>query len=244
MTIRRGKTNEYLRMTIDFTTPGCVKITMYDFIKKLLMKAPKEMRGKKATAAPEYLFKTIDSDAQLLNEKEKKIFHTLTATLLYLSQRGIPDLQLATAFLCTRVKPPNEYDWKKLTHPVKYLDGTSHLPLVLSTKDKATTIYIDGAHAVVHTDMKGHVGLYANEGRGAMYSSSSKIKLNTTSSTGETEIVSIGEKLPKSLWFRLFQIAQTGNVNEHTLMQDNQSAMLLENNGRFSVGKGSRHIDI
>ena len=27
-------------------------------------------------------------------------------------------------------------------------------------------------------------------------------------------------------------------------MQDNQSTMLLENNGRFSAGKGSRHIDI
>jgi len=69
-------------------------------------------------------------------------------------------------------------------------------------KNQATTIYIDGAHAV-HTDMKGHVGVYATKGQGAMYSSSSKIKLSTTSST-ETEVVSIGEKLPKSLWFRLF----------------------------------------
>ena len=146
LTIRRGKVNEYLGMTIDLTTKGCVKITMHDFIKKLLMKVPQEMRGKRATAAPEYLFKTTDEDPTLLNDEQKSTFHTITATLLYLSQRGRPDLQLATAFLCTRVKAPNEHDWKKLTHLVKYLDGTAHLPFVLSTKNQATTIYIDGAH--------------------------------------------------------------------------------------------------
>ena len=88
-------------MTIDFTIPGRVKITMYNFIKKLLMKVPQEMRGKKATAAPEYLFKTTNDDPRMLNDKQKGTFHTLTATLLYLSQRGRPDLQLAAAFLCT-----------------------------------------------------------------------------------------------------------------------------------------------
>jgi len=148
------------------------------------------------------LIKTTDEDPTLLNDEQRSIFHIITATLLYLSQQGRPVLQLATAFLCTRVKAPNEHAWKKLTHLVKYLDGTAHLPFVLSTKNQATTIYIDGAHAV-HTDMKGHVGVYATEGHGAMYSSSSKIKLNTASSS-ETEVVSVGEKLPKSLWFPLF----------------------------------------
>ena len=65
------------------------------------------------------------------------------------------------------VKGPNEHDWKKLTYLVKYLDGTVHLPLVLSTKNEAITIYIDVAHKV-HTNMKGHVGVCATEGRGAM----------------------------------------------------------------------------
>ena len=103
-------------------------------------------------------------------------------------------------------------------------------------------IYIDGAHAV-YADMKGHTGVYATEGSGAMYSASTKLKLNTISST-ETELVSVGEKLPKSLWFRLFRIAQGRNDDEDILMQDNQSCMLLENNGRYSAGKGSKHIDI
>jgi hypothetical protein len=91
--------------------------------------------------------------------------------------------------------------------------------------------------------MKGHVGLYASEGQGALMSTSTKCKLNTTSST-ETEIVSAGEKLPKCVWFRHFRIQQGGIPTEDVLHQDNQSAMLLKNNGIYSAGKGSKHIHI
>lgn len=58
------------------------------------------------------------------------------------------------------------------------------------------------------------------------------MKLNTISST-ESEVVSVGEKLPKCLWYQMFRIAQGGYANEDVLMQDNQSAILLENNGRY-----------
>jgi hypothetical protein len=120
--------------------------------------------------------------------------------------------------------------------------NTAYLPMILQCNGEGTCIYIDGAHGS-HADMKGHVGVFATEGKGAMYSSSNKLKLNTISLT-ETEVVSDGEKLPKSLWYRLFCIAQGGYANEDILMQDNQSAILLQNNGRYSVGKGSKHIDI
>ena len=81
------------------------------------------------------------------------------------------------------------------------------------------------------------------EGVSALYASSTKNKLNTTSST-ETEFVSVGEKLPKHLWYRNFRIEQGGNSQEDILYQDNQSAMLLQNNGRFSAKKGTRHVAI
>ena len=37
---------------------------------------------------------------------------------------------LAVAFLTTRVKAPNEDDWRKLRHLVEYLKSTRDLPLV------------------------------------------------------------------------------------------------------------------
>ena len=242
LSITRGNVHEYLGMTMDFSQSGDVEISMYDYVKKLINKLPPDMIGKKSTAAPEYLFRTDDANSKLLRKDQREMFHTLTATTLYLSQRGRPDLQLAVAFLCTRVKSPDEHDWKKLSHLMKYLQSTAHLPLVLRTNGQGSTIYMDGAHAV-HSDMKSHGGVFATEGKGAMISSSTKLRLNTLSST-ETELITVGEKISKSVWFRLFRIAQNGYSNEDTLMQDNQSAILLENNGRFSAGKGSKHIDI
>ena len=242
LTITRGKKHEYLGMSIDFSTPGQVMISMYDYVQKLINKLPNDMVGNKPTAAPEYLFKTDGVDSTLLLKSQAEEYHTLTATTLYLSQKTRIDLQLAISFLCTRVKYPDQHDWKKLTHLMKYLQGSAFLPLILKSDGKATRIYIDGSHAI-HADMRGHIGVYATEGKGAMYASANRMKLNTTSST-ESEVVAVGEKLPKCLWYRMFRIAQGGAGEEDVLMQDNQSAMLLQNNGRKSVGKGSRHIDI
>jgi len=242
LTIQRGKQHEYLGMSIDFGKQGSVMITMYDYVKKLINKLPDDMIGKRTTAAAEYLSKTDGNEPKLLEPEMAEQFHTLTATALYLSLRARVDLQLATGFLCTRVKAPDEHDWKKLAHMMKYLQTTAYLPMILSADGKGTTIYMDGAHAA-HSDMKGHAGVYATEGKGAIYSASTKLKLNTLSST-ETELVTVGEKLPKSLLYRQFRIDQGGYADADILMQDNQSAMLLENNGRFSAGKGSKHIDI
>ena len=112
------------------------------------------------------------------------------------------DLQLATGFLCTRVKAPDEHDWQKLGHNMKYLQATAYLPLVLDVSGNGTVIFMDGAHAA-HVDMKGRGGVYATKGRVVIYSSSTKLKLNAVSST-ETEVVTVGEKLPKAIWYRLF----------------------------------------
>ena len=116
------------------------------------------------------------------------------------------------------------------------------MPLILCANGKGIGIWIDASHAV-HADMKGHVGTYASMGKGAVISSASKAKLNTGSST-ETEVVAVGEKICKFVWFRYLREHQTGYANEDILYQDNKSSMLLENNGIFSARKESKHIHI
>ena len=59
-----------------------------------------------------------------------------------------------------------------------------------------------GSHAV-HMDMKEHAGMYVTKGIGAIILSAGKTKLNTVSST-ETEVVAVGEKLPRCIWYRYF----------------------------------------
>ena len=106
-----------------------------------------------------------------------------------------------------------EMDWIKLIHLMQYLWKMRFLPLILLITHDGITIYIDGDHAA-HADLKGHSGLYATQGRGAM--------INVNSSTE----------------------AQGDNNFEDVLMQDNKSFILLQKNWPFSTNKGSKHNSV
>ena len=72
---------------------------------------------------------------------------------------------------------------------------------------------------------------------------SSKQRINTKSST-EAELVGVDDALPMALWTRRFLEAQGYHVTDNVMYQDNQSAILLERNGRKSSGRRTRHVDI
>ena len=72
---------------------------------------------------------------------------------------------------------------------------------------------------------------------------STKQKINTKSST-EAELVGVHDSMPMVLWTRHFMEAQGYSVTDNVVYQDNQSAILLERNGRASSGRRTRHIDI
>ena len=206
LTVTRGKVHEYLGMTVDFRVKLEVQFSQYDFLKKLFNSLPESMPlGLKYTAAPEYLFKTTDVSCPL-DDVRKEQFHTITAKTLWASQRTRPDVQLPVGFCCTRIQESTEHDWKKLTHLMSYLWTTRFLPLIIMSDGKDTFIYIDGAHDV-HSNCKGHSGLFVMQGKGVMISVLKKLGLVTNSST-ETEIVSTGERMPKCTWFRYFRTEQ------------------------------------
>ncbi len=71
-------------------------------------------RKKIAMAASEDLLK-VDEDALKLSPPEVKSFHSIIAMMLYDTKRARPNTALAVAFLTTRVKAPDEDDWRKLT---------------------------------------------------------------------------------------------------------------------------------
>ena len=243
LTVTRGKVHEYLGMTIDFSEKGNVKFTMIDYIQEMLDEQPDNMDvGESVTAAAEHLF-TVDEDGTKLNTADSTIFHHMTAKLLFLSKRARPDLQLAVAFLCTRVKDPDTDDWKKLTRVMKYLRATIGLPLILGIDDTGVLRWHVDAAFAVHNDMKSHTGATLTLGRGAANSDSSKQKLNTRSST-ESEFVGVDDEMSQVVWTRYFLEAQGYNVKDNIVYQDNQSAIKLAKNGKRSSGKRTRHINI
>ncbi len=101
---------------------------------------------------------------------------------------------MAIAFLTTRVREPNEDDWRKLEHLVEYFKSTTEMPLILG--GDATGVlkwYVDASFAV-HSNMRGHTGAGLTMGRGFPIVSSTKQKLNTRSST-ESELVGVDDMM-------------------------------------------------
>jgi hypothetical protein len=242
LVVTRGKVRDYLGMIFDFSVDGKVKITMEEYIWELLEETPEDMAGVCATPAANHLFQ-VNNQPVLLSQERSDLFHHLTAKLLYLSKRARPDIQTAVAFLTTRVKSPDEDDYKKLGRCIKYLRGSVDLPLTLEADDMhVVKWWVDAAFAV-HPDMKSHTGATMSLGKGSAYARSTRQKLNTKSST-EAELVGVDDLMPQILWTKYFLEAQGYEVRDSLIFQDNQSTMLLAKNGRGSSSKRTRHINI
>jgi hypothetical protein len=242
LTISRGKVHEYLGMTIDFSVKGKVKFTMIDYIENMITELPADMSGTVRSPASSHLF-DVNDDAEKLNTELSDFFHHNVAKLLFLCKRARPDIQTAVAFLCTRVKEPDVDDYKKLGRTMMYLRGTVKMPLTLEADECNIVKWWVDASFAVHPDMRSHTGGVMMLGKGAIYGTSTRQKINTKSST-EAELVGVNDILPQALWTRYFLEAQGYAVNESIVYQDNKSTILLAENGKASSGKRTRHINI
>ena len=143
MKVARGKVHTYLGMRLDFTTDGVVEVTMIGYIDDVIKEWKRvtsklndgfdqvvSKRQRIATAAPNDLFK-VKEDQVKLGTMRAKYFHKIVAMMLYVTKQARPDTALSIAFLTTRVRGPDEDDWRKLAHLIEYLQSTCELPLIL-----------------------------------------------------------------------------------------------------------------
>jgi hypothetical protein len=204
--------------------------------------ATDDMGGEAATPAGEHLF-TVNEDAEKISEDEAQVYHHVVAKALFLCKRARPDLQTAVAFLCTRVKEPDVDDKKKLRRMMQYLRATRGLVLTLEADNLQVVKWWVDASFAVHPDMRSHTGGVMTLGKGAVYGTSTRQKLNTRSST-EAELVGVDDLMAQVLWTRHFLMSQGYPIDDNVVYQDNQSTILLAKNGRGSSGKRTRHINI
>ena len=239
MSKTRGDTHEFLGMKITFKDKK-VEIDMKNHIQKAIDAFPEKITRKAASPAAAHMFDT--RNVKRLPEKMADIFHSITASLLFISRRCRLDIQTAVAFLCTRVSDPDEDDWKKLKRVLQYLHGTMDLVLTLGADDiSKMKTWVDVSYGI-HDDCKSHTGGAMSWGWGVLLTKCQKQKLNTKSST-EGEIVGVSDFLPNMIWARMFLEAQGFQIEENILYQDNQSAILIEKNGRRSSGQKTKHMD-
>jgi hypothetical protein len=185
----------------------------------------------------------VNAAAEKLDETKEEFFHHVVAQLLFVCKRARPDIQTAVAFLCTRVQYPDVDDYKKLVRVIKYLRKTKDMPLRLEAESlKIAKWWVDASYAV-HPDMKSHTGGVFSLGRGGIYGTSTRQRINAKSST-EAELIGVAEVLPQILWTQYFLEAQGYTCEDSIIYQDNKSAILLGNNGTASSSKRTRHINI
>jgi hypothetical protein len=238
----RGKVHDYLGMILDFSQPGQLTVDMVEYVKTIISEMPEDMKGTARTPAAAHLFQVRDEPVPLGQEKAD-IFHRMVMQLLYLSQRGRPDVRPAVSFLCRRTNAPDEDDYKKLTRVLRYLQATVDMKLTLSADGSGVMRWwVDAAYGV-HHDMKGHTGGTLSMGKGSIYSFSAAQKLVARSST-EAEVIGVDDLMPQMMWTGYFLKAQGVAVVDTVLYQDNKSSILLEKNGKASSGKRTRHINI
>ena len=99
----------------------------------------------------------------------------------------------------------------------------------------------DAAFAV-HKYMRSHTGDFMTMGTGGAYVQYRK-KLNTESWT-EDNISWMDDALTHFIWTPYYLKDQGNEIHDNVIYQDNQSAVKLENNGRWSSSKWKRHIHI
>jgi hypothetical protein len=201
----------------------------------------KSVPGVASTPAESDLFK-VDETAELLCDKDKEFYHSVTAKLLYLGKRVRPDILTAISFLSKRVKAPTKEDMNKLQRAVRYIRGTHKYGIVLEAdKNLGVFGFVDASYGV-HVDYKSHTGTVIGIGKGPIYAKSTTQKLNTKSST-EAELVGLSDSAAYIIWVRNFLIEQGYNVEPAKIFQDNMSTISMVKNGKSNSDK-TRHIAI
>ena len=117
------------------------------------------------------------------------------------------------------------------------------LPLILSANNSDNLYWYADSAFGVHADIKSHNGAGLTLGLGFATSISTGQKLTVSSST-YTELVTVSDILPMVQWIRLFLLTQEVKINKNIIYQDNQSAVLFEENSKKSGGKRTRHLNL
>lgn len=215
---------------------------MTDYVRKMVEEFPEELGNKVKCPWTEKLFK-VDEGAKRLDTTHAKTMHTFVMKSMFVCKRGRQDIQTGIVSLATRVKEPTEQDWIKLKRILSFLKTTQNTVTALEADDSQSVYWWVDAAFAVHNDFKSHTGAYMSLGKGAIISVSTKQKVNSRSST-EAALIGLDDVISKILWTKRFIEAQGFEVPLNVVYRDNTSSMKLEQNGRASASKRTRHFSI
>ena len=130
----RGKVHEYLGMRFDFLVKEQVAVDMIEYMGSIVDECSVKITTRVPSPAADKLL-NVDTDSKELPKLMAEEFHTIVAEGLFGCKRARPDIHMAIAFLCTRVKHPTMEDWEKLLRLLKYINGSCKDKLILGAQD-------------------------------------------------------------------------------------------------------------
>ena len=192
ITMMIGNELSYLGMQIEWTSNG-FQVSMEFYIEQMLLGWPGVLL--RAGPGTKDTYK-IDEVSQRLAEKERVLFHSTVARVLYLAKHVRPDALTVVSFLCTRVTVATEQDQLKLERLLGYFKSTKSRKFYVRVCKPATMqvrMFVDAAFAL-HHDSKSHTGAVVTVSGAAVFVSSGKQKCTVKSPT-EAELVGLTDKM-------------------------------------------------
>jgi hypothetical protein len=237
-----GKIHAYLGRMLDFSEKGYVTVSMKGYIDRLM--DDMEIEGIASSPAANHIHK-VNEEAPKLSDEQRQKFHSCVQRCLYLYKQFRRDIAVAVSFLTTRVRAPDEDDWKKLVRLLRYLNGTRDLKLRFGDGTVSGMIEvfasIDAAFAT-YRDGRSQSGLVIQVAKGSVEGKSKKQTL-TTKSSFEAELVATSDMSSEVIKLRDFLLAQGYKVGPIKIEQDNKACIAMIAKGR-PENPTTRHINI
>ncbi|KAG2734596.1 hypothetical protein G9P44_002602 [Scheffersomyces stipitis] len=187
-----------------------------------------------------------EPEAELLNEKTKKLYQSAVGQLLWASNNTRPDISYAVSVLGSKSHNPNVDDYNNMYYVLRYLRSNTHMPLeykkgrIPDVNDKFSIRTYSDASFAPDKDRKSITGiaLYVN---GNLVEWSAKKQSLITDNTRDCETVSLqaAAKLTEKITTRIKSL--TFDVGEVMLLQDNQAVIA---NCYNDLSHTKRHPDI
>lgn len=233
-----GEVKDFLGINTERDGDGDYFISQPDYIAKIIDTA-KLTEGKISKFPMDTGYHKLEGKELPTNELYRKV----VGMLLYLSTNSRPDIAASVAILSQRVKNPRDVDMNEVKRVVRYLKGTQHEKLRLSSRNCKEILfaYSDADWAENKVDRKSHSGFYCSMNGGTIGWSCKKQDLVALSSA-EAEYVALSEASKELIWTtriaKHFGVKLPAPISVYT---DSQSAMAMITNQKFS--HRTKHID-
>jgi hypothetical protein len=242
--VSRGGINEFTYLGVNIVNKDKTIYINGDSHVSDIIKDSEEWYIKRyATPAVNSIIERDEENEVIIEDKHLiKMFHVLTARLLYIALKVRHDILFAVIILSGKVSNPTENDCKSLSRIIGYLNKYSEMTLELKYDGNGIVkVYSDASHAI-HKNRKSHTGIFITIGIGPILVKSVKQKVVSKSST-EAELYAISFASGLAVNMTRFIISIGVSIQQIIIYEDNTSVIEMIANAR-PTSDLTRHISI